>query len=116
LIIVQWFQTTHARRYHKHYGTSGHLGQGRYKNFAIKDDEQLFPVIRYVEANLVRAKMIESATDWPWSSHRDAGTGSEEAVLAFSIEGDCPSASSNRMLAHCLSAYRNRGRNTLIRQ
>jgi putative transposase len=62
-------------------------------------------VIRYVEANPVRAKMVDSAKDWPWSSHRErigtagtAGTGSEEAVLASSIEGACPSTRM-RMLA-----------------
>ncbi len=87
---MHWFQTTHVRRYHKHYGSSGHLWQGRYKSFAIENDEQLLTVIRYIEANPVRAKMVDSAVKWPWSSHRyrpgTAGTGS---AGAFS-EGACP--------------------------
>ncbi|WP_020676323.1 REP-associated tyrosine transposase [Geopsychrobacter electrodiphilus] len=78
---MHWFQTTHARRYHLHYGSSGHLWQGRYKSFAINESEQLLTVIRYVEGNPVRANMVESTANWPWSSHhqRIAGTGSEGA-------------------------------------
>ena len=76
---MHWFQSTHVRRYHRHYGTSGHLWQGRYKSFVIDADEHLLAVIRYVEVNPVRAKMVNSAADWPWSSHSLRGTGSEGA-------------------------------------
>ena len=78
---MHWLQSTHVRRYHRHYGTSGHLWQGRYKSFVIDADEHLLALIRYVEVNPVRAKMVNSAVDWPWSSHREhcAGTGSEGA-------------------------------------
>ncbi len=68
---MRWFKTTHVRRYHKHYKTSGHLWQGRYKNFAVKDDDHLLTLVRYVEGNPVRADLVESATDWVWSSHRE---------------------------------------------
>jgi putative transposase len=27
---VQWLLTAHARRYHRHHGTTGHVGQGRF--------------------------------------------------------------------------------------
>lgn len=77
---MHWFQSTHVRRYHRHYGSSGHLWQGRYKSFVIDGDEHLLAVIRYVEANPVRAGMVNSAVDWPWSSHHQrVGTGSEGA-------------------------------------
>jgi putative transposase len=89
---MQWFQTTHVRRYHKHYGTSGHLWQGRYKSFEIENDEQLLTAVRYIEANPVRANMVKSAIDWPWSSHRErVGTGSRDAAPGSSIGGACPS-------------------------
>ncbi|MBT0653100.1 REP-associated tyrosine transposase [Geomobilimonas luticola] len=67
---MQWFMTTHVRRYHRHYRTSGHLWQGRYKNFAIQDDDHFLTVARYVEGNPVRAGLVETAADWVWSSHR----------------------------------------------
>jgi putative transposase len=91
LIVAQVFQTTHVRRYHKHYGTSGHLWQGRYKSFEIENDEQLLTAVRYIEANPVRANMVKSAIDWPWSSHRErVGTGSRDAAPGSSIGGACP--------------------------
>ena len=96
---MHWFQTTHVRRYHRHYGSSGHLWQGRYKSFAIEDSDQLLAVIRYVEANPVRANMVNSATGWPWSSHQercDLGTGSTGACPSSkAVElhtGACPAA------------------------
>lgn len=67
---MQWFMTTHVRRYHRHYGTSGHVWQGRFKSFGIQDDDHCLTVARYVEGNPVRAGLVESAIDWCWSSHR----------------------------------------------
>lgn len=68
---MQWFTTTHVRRYHRHYRSSGHLWQGRYKSFGIEDDEHLLTVARYIEGNPVRAALVDTAADWVWSSHRE---------------------------------------------
>ena len=91
---MHWFQTTHVRRYHRHYGSSGHLWQGRYKSFVIDNDEQLLTVIRYVEANPVRANMVESASSWLWSSHKErcgmAGTGSVGACPTIGLLAPLP--------------------------
>ena len=61
--------TSHVRRYHRHYGTSGHVWQGRYKSFIVQEDEHLITIVRYIEANPVRARLSESAKSWVWSSH-----------------------------------------------
>ena len=65
--------TSHVRRYHRHYDSSGHVWQGRFKAFPIQSDEHLLTVMRYVERNPVRAKSIpiRKAQNWNWSS---AGT------------------------------------------
>ena len=60
--------TTHAKRYHRHYGTTGHVWQGRYKAFPIQDDGHLLTVLRYVERNPLRAEMVAKAEHWKWSS------------------------------------------------
>ncbi|MEW6182513.1 MAG: transposase [Bacillota bacterium] len=67
---MQWLMTSHVRRYHNHYGTTGHIWQGRYKSFIIQEDDHLLTVLRYVEGNPVRASLANSAKDWPWSSHK----------------------------------------------
>ncbi len=60
--------TTHAQRYHRHYKTSGHVWQGRYKAFPVQDDAHLTTVLRYVERNPLRAELVARAEHWKWSS------------------------------------------------
>ena len=75
---MQWLTTSHVRRYHRHYDSSGHVWQGRFKSFPIQSDEHLLTVMRYVERNPIRAKAIpvRKAQNWHWSSvgipHPDA--------------------------------------------
>jgi putative transposase len=68
---MQWLMISHVRRYHKYHGKSGHIWQGRFKSFAIEEDNHFLMVLRYVEANPVRAGLVSLAKDWPWSSHKD---------------------------------------------
>ena len=67
---IHWLLTTHVRRYHRHYGTTGngHLYQDRFKNFLVQPGAHLLRVLRYVEANAVRASLVLRAEDWTWSS------------------------------------------------
>ena len=65
---MQWLLTAHVRRYHSHYGTSGHVWQGRFKAFPNQSDAHLITVLRYVERNPVRAGLATRAQDWRWSS------------------------------------------------
>jgi len=65
---MQWLTTAHARRYHKYYGGSGHVWQGRFKSFLIHCDDYLISVLRYVEANPLRAGLVEFPEAWRWSS------------------------------------------------
>lgn len=69
---MHWLLTSHARRHHNRRGTNGHVWQGRYKSFPIKKDNHLLMVMRYVERNPVRAGLVASAIDWPWSAHRES--------------------------------------------
>ena len=54
--FMQWLLTSHVRRYyHKHYGTSGHIWQGRFKSVPVQRDEHLVTVLSYVLQNTIRA-------------------------------------------------------------
>ncbi len=79
--FMQWLMTSHVRRYHRHYGTSGHVWQGRYKSFIVQKDEHLLTVARYIEGNPVRAQLTESAKGWQWSSHIERISEKEGNVL-----------------------------------
>jgi putative transposase len=65
---MQWLLTAHVRRYHRHYRSSGHVWQGRFKAFPIEQDEHYLSVLRYVERNPLRADLAAHAADWAWSS------------------------------------------------
>ena len=70
---MQWLLTAHVRRYHRHYGGSGHVWQSRFKAFPIQQDEHLLTVLRYVERNALRAGLARRAEDWPWGSLAEWG-------------------------------------------
>jgi putative transposase len=65
---MQWLLTAHVRRYHRWYASSGHVWQGRFKAFPIEQDDHLLTVLRYIEQNPIRAKLVTRAEDWRWSS------------------------------------------------
>jgi len=65
---MQWLMTCHVRRYHRHYNSSGHVWQGRFKAFPIQQDAHYLTVLRYVESNPIRANLTERAEQWQWSS------------------------------------------------
>ena len=47
--------------------SNGHVWQGRYYSCPL-DDSHLWEALRYTELNPVRAFLVTSAKDWPWSS------------------------------------------------
>jgi REP element-mobilizing transposase RayT len=57
--------------------SSGHVWQGRYYSCPL-DDTHLWEALRYTELNPVRAFLVTSAKDWPWSSAA-AHCGTEDA-------------------------------------
>ena len=65
---VHWLLTTYVRRYQKHYHSSGHIWQGRFKSFPIQEDDHLRVVLRYVERNPLRAAWSSEPKIGAWSS------------------------------------------------
>lgn len=65
---MQWLLTTQVRRYRRHYGSSGHVWQGRFKAFPCQDGDHLATLLRYVERNALRAGLVGRAEDWPYGS------------------------------------------------
>ena len=61
-VYTQWFNHRHGR--------VGHLLQGRFKAILVEKESHLLELVRYVVLNPVRAKMVRSVRDWPWSSYR----------------------------------------------
>ena len=79
--IVQSLLVSHTQRYHRFHRSSGHVWQGRFKSPVIQDDEHLLTVLRYIEANPLRAKLVKHAGDYRWSSFGCHGNGETDAIL-----------------------------------
>ena len=57
----------YTRRVNFREGWRGHLWQGRFASF-VMDEDYLIAAARYVELNPVRARLVRSPADYPWSS------------------------------------------------
>ena len=79
--IVQSLLVSHTQRYHRFHRSSGHVWQGRFKSPLIQDDEHLLTVLRYIEANPLRARLVEHAGKYRWSSFACHGDGAAAALL-----------------------------------
>lgn len=79
--IMQSLLVSHTQRYHQHHRSGGHVWQGRFKSPVIQNDEHLLTVLRYIEANPLRAGIVDRADDYPWSSYRAHGLGEANELL-----------------------------------
>jgi putative transposase len=73
---------------HRHYTgyinarlrTTGHLWQRRFSSTAM-DEEHLHHAFRYIALNPVRARLVERAEDWRWSSTSAHLAGADDHVV-----------------------------------
>ena len=66
---IQWVNVSYAVYFNAKRGRRGHLFQGRFKSVLVDADEYLKQLSRYIHLNPVRAKMVASVSDYPWSSY-----------------------------------------------
>ena len=60
----------YTQRFNRRHSRVGHVFQGRYKAIIVQKESYLLELARYIVLNPVRAQMVRSAKDWPWSSYR----------------------------------------------
>lgn len=84
--FIQWLTLTHTQRWHAHHRSmgTGHLYQGRYKSFLVQKDNYFLQLCRYIESNALRAKLVQRAEEWRWSSlwRRELGTDKQKELLS----------------------------------
>jgi len=86
--ILQSLTVAHTWRYHKRHRTVGHVWQGRFRSPVIQDDEHLLVVLRYIEANPLRAGMVIDLGEYPWSSYPAHGLGRPDPLVSPMPEFD----------------------------
>jgi len=60
----------YTQTYNRTHGRVGHVFQGRYKAILVEKENYLLELSRYIVLNPVRAGIVRSVRDWPWSSYR----------------------------------------------
>jgi REP element-mobilizing transposase RayT/DNA-binding CsgD family transcriptional regulator len=66
--------------YNKARGRHGHVFQDRFFSILITQDSHLLEASRYVVLNPLRAGLVTSPEEWPWSSYSTAVLGAPSAV------------------------------------
>jgi len=64
------------------YNRSGRLWQNRFFSSVVEEEPYLWAVIRYIEKNPVRAKLVKKEQDYQWSSARAHILGIKDEVLS----------------------------------
>ena len=80
--ILQSLTVAHTWHYHRAKDSSGHVWQGRFKSPVIQDDDHAQVVLRYLEANPLRARMVQDLAGYPWSSYYRHGLGRADSLLS----------------------------------
>ena len=60
----------YAQMFNRRHNRAGHLFQGRHKAILVQKESYLLELARYIVLNPVRAKMVQTPEQWPWSSYR----------------------------------------------
>jgi len=79
---MKYINGTYTQAFNRHHLQGGHVFQGRFKSILVERASYLLELSRYIVLSPVRARMVRSAKDWPWSSYRaTAGLGVVHAAL-----------------------------------
>lgn len=67
---MKYLNGTYTQYFNRQHRRVGHVFQGRFKAILVEKDSYLLELARYIVLNPVRALMVRSAKNWPWSSYR----------------------------------------------
>lgn len=67
---MKYLNGGYSQRFNRTHRRVGHVFQGRFKSILVERNSYLLELCRYVVLNPVRAEMVRTATDWPWSNFR----------------------------------------------
>jgi len=79
--LFQYVGRYYVSYINKIYARTGTLWEGRYKANIIDQESYLLNCYRYIELNPVRAGMVDSPEDYPWSSYRANALQGSDSLL-----------------------------------
>lgn len=69
-LLMRHINGVYTQAYNRRHDKVGHLFQGRFKAILVDREAYLLEVVRYVDLNPVRARMVRDPASWAWSSYR----------------------------------------------
>ncbi|PHO11233.1 hypothetical protein CPG37_01970 [Malaciobacter canalis] len=66
--FMRYLNSIYAIYFNKKYKRSGHLWQGRFKSWYVANEAYLYILMRYIEQNPLKAKIVEKIEYYPYSS------------------------------------------------
>jgi len=66
--FMRYLNSNYAVYFNKKYKRSGHLWQGRFKSWYVANEAYLYILMRYIEQNPLKAKMVNKINHYPYSS------------------------------------------------
>lgn len=66
--FMRHLNSNYAIYFNKKYKRSGHLWQGKFKSWYVANEAYLYILMRYIEQNLLKAKMVDKINHYPYSS------------------------------------------------
>lgn len=79
--FMQGLQQSYTQYFNRTHRKVGHLFQGRYKAIICERDRYLLALLRYIHLNPVRAKLVATPEEHPYSGHRVYLAGKATAIL-----------------------------------
>ncbi len=70
-----------SKAYNRQRARKGHFWRDRYKSLVIADDRYGLACMRYINRNPVRAGIVKSPADWPWTAYRHYAFGEPNTLL-----------------------------------
>lgn len=66
--FMRQLNSDYAVYFNKKYKRTGHLWQGRFKSWYVTDDAYLYTLILHIEQNPLKAHMVKTVEEYPYSS------------------------------------------------
>ena len=66
---MRQLNSLYSQEFNRRHNLVGHVFQGRYKAILVQKESYLLELARYIVLNPVRAGMVTTPEDWPWSSY-----------------------------------------------
>jgi REP element-mobilizing transposase RayT/DNA-binding CsgD family transcriptional regulator len=66
-LFMRQVNSNYATYFNKKYKRSGYLWQGRYRSWYVVTDEYLYGLFRYIEQNPIKAKVVQTIGEYPFT-------------------------------------------------